>query len=130
MEEIFSFNPSPKKEDDKVSYKKKDIEEWGWKDFQVYFEDQYRVKLGLIPPALAIADYGKRKTMIETSVAHWGKPLFQKMIDWMLDYRTVENWERIDMSLVCGKHYWANYIAEKAQTTKKVNILVIDEEEE
>jgi hypothetical protein len=120
---------SPKEETKKKAgnYRGKDTEDWEWKDFQNYFDDQYVTIMGAKPPALAVREYGIAKSVIEAAYTHWGKQLLKDMIDWVFSNRNRYPQWVISMRLICGKHYWGNFIAEQTQKAAKYK-LEYDEE--
>jgi len=120
---VRSISPKTPKPQNSGNYREKPVDDWGWKDFQNYFDDQHVKILGTVAPALAIKDFGRAKGVIEASYKHWGKQLLRDMIDWTLENRYKHpQWTTISMGLICGKHYWGNYIAEQTQKATKFRL--------
>lgn len=127
-DEQFSFFPRPYPEKDE-GYTTKELDFWTWKDFQNYFDDSYQQKLGMKPPGLPFTEFPKRKTMLESSINYWGRPLLKSMIDFLIERGSTLKVDTIGINLVCGKHYWANEIAQRTQRLEKHRLEFEREEE-
>jgi hypothetical protein len=113
-DEYFNFSPVEKKPAKVGNFKQKDVQDWKWMDFWNYFEDQYSRHCGY--HWITMKQRNSKKAVIEQSYNYWGKDVFKAMIDWLFEnYKDFPQWKEVNMGLICGAHYWAKMIAEKAK---------------
>lgn len=85
---------------------------WNKKLFHTFNTSANSVKLGQ-------RNRGKYKGMIEPTMEHRGKAMLKDMIDFVFDnYQNFPKWS-LQFELVCGSHYWSNFICEKVLIGKK-----------
>jgi hypothetical protein len=121
MEEIYTFGLESIEE---LPNTEKPVQFWNWKDFQCYFDAEYARLIGRPVPILADKELKKRSAIISSSAKLRGNALFKNMIDWLLaNYKKYPQWDLVTINLVCGKHYWANMIADKAVKSMKYQIV-------
>jgi hypothetical protein len=111
------------KEEPTGAYLEKPVQFWTWKDFQNYFDAEYARLIGRAAPILANGEVKKRSAIIASSVKLRGGVLFKAMIDWLFaNYKRYPQWDLVAINLICGKHYWANMIADQAEKSMKYQI--------
>jgi hypothetical protein len=120
MDELYTFGLESIEEQPNTE---KPVQFWNWKDFQFYFDTEYARLIGRPVPILAKESFRKKGVIISSSAKLRGNELFKAMIDWLLaNYKKYPQWDLVTIGLVCGKHYWANMIADQATKSMKYQI--------
>jgi hypothetical protein len=106
------------------------VEDWGWQDFMFYFITSHNAVMPKNHPHVGTRQWQELKGKIEFSMRERGNVLLKEMIDWVFEnYQRYPQWEKVSIDLVCGRHGWADEIADEADS-RLGSKLVFDPDEE
>ena len=115
MYDSLKINPIGKSPAMAGDYGCKEVNDWKWRDFYSYFDDQYAKIVGGKRWVTA-KERNSKKRIIEQSYEFWGKDVFKGMIDWLFEnYKDYPQWKDVHIGLICGAHGWAKMIGENAK---------------
>jgi hypothetical protein len=93
----------------------KPLDEWGHKEFLLYWDYRYRNTIHPVAPRRGPKDNIKLKAAINSSLKKYGAKTVQDMVNYAFDNCADFRWDMTNPLLVFAAHTWSAFILSRVQ---------------